>query len=524
MDFISHLPALQVVVPMLSAPLVVLLQPRGLAWAGATAAVLTSFAISVALTVTVLNGHTPEYAMGGWPAPYGIALVVDAFSALVLLVVTGAGAAALLAARPSINQQIENERQPLFYSAWLLALAGLVGIVVSADAFNIFVFMEISSLASYILIAGGPDRRALPAVFKYLTMGTIGATFYLIGVGLIYMMTGTLNLADMAARIGEVSTLNPILVAAGFITIGLALKAAVFPLHVWVPNAYTHAPHMVTVFLAACATKVSLYVLIRFDYMVFQGKLADHDIQFMLFAMPLAILGILVASAVAMFEGNLKRLLASSSVAQIGYILLGASFLSQTGISASVVHLFNHALAKGGLFLAVACLAYHYRDLRLDQLGGAAARMPWTCAALVVCGLSLIGIPGTAGFISKWLLITAALESSAWGWGLVAVILVSSLMAVVYIWRIVETLYFKAPAEPDSTLSNAAGSSAPKALQTVAASVQSTGGPQQLAEAPLQLLLITWLVALLNIVFGLFPAIPLGLANSTAALLLAAST
>jgi len=495
MDLTAHLPALQVVVPMLSAPLIVLLQPRGLAWAGAAAVGLLSFAIALALAFAVLDGQTLEYAMGGWPAPYGIALSVDAFSALMLLVVTGAGAAALLAARPSIDQQIESERQPLFYSAWLLALSGLVGIVVAADAFNIFVFMEISSLASYILIAGGPDRRVLPAVFKYLIMGTIGATFYLIGVGLIYMMTGTLNLADMAARIGDVTEINPILVAAGFITIGLALKAAVFPLHVWVPNAYAHAPHMVTVFLAACATKVALYVLIRFDYMIFQARFEEHQLQFALFAMPLAILGILVASAVAMFEGHLKRLLASSSIAQIGYILLGASFITMAGLSASAVHLFNHALAKGGLFLAVACLAYQYRDLRLDQLGGAAARMPWTCAALVVCGLSLIGIPGTAGFISKWLLISAALDSGPWGWGLVAIILVSSLMAVVYIWRIVEALYFQVPVEGKGE------------------------GDTPVSEAPILLLLVTGLVALLNIYFGLFPQVPLELANSAAALL-----
>jgi multicomponent Na+:H+ antiporter subunit D len=478
---------------MLSAPLIVLLQPRGLAWAGATAVALLSFAIAVTLTMAVLDGQTLKYAMGGWPAPFGIALSVDAFSALVLLIVTGASAAALLAAKPSVDQQIELERQPLFYSAWLLVLSGLVGIVVAADAFNIFVFMEISSLASYILIAGGPDRRALPSVFKYLIMGTIGATFYLIGVGLIYMMTGTLNLADMEARIGDVVELNPILVSAGFITIGLALKAAVFPLHVWVPNAYTHAPHMVSVFLAACATKVSLYILIRFDYMVFQSKLIDHDMQFSMFVMPLAILGILVASAVAMFEGHLKRLLGTSSVAQIGYVLLGASFISVIGLSASAAHFFNHALAKGGLFLAVACLAYQYRDLRLDQLGGASKHMPWTCAAFVVCGLSLIGVPGTAGFISKWLLINAALQSGAWGWGLVAIILISSLMAVVYIWRIVEALYFQAPVE---------------------------GETSPTSEAPIQLLLITGLVALLNVYFGIFPQIPLELANSAATLLI----
>ena len=492
MDLLAHLPALQVVVPMLSAPLIVLLQPRGLAWAAATVAALMSFAIAVTLTVAVLDGQTLEYAMGGWPAPFGITLSVDALSALVLLIVTGAGSIALIAAKPSIDQQIEAERQPLFYSAWMLALSGLAGIVVAADAFNIFVFMEISSLASYILIAGGPDRRTLPAVFKYLIMGTIGATFYLIGVGLIYMMTGTLNMADMEVRLNEVTDINPVLVAAGFITIGLALKAAVFPLHVWVPNAYTHAPHMVTVFLAACATKVAMYVLIRFDYMIFQTALEGHQLQFALFAMPLAILGILVASAVAIFEGHLKRLLASSSVAQIGYILLGASFVSIAGLSASAAHMFNHALAKGGLFLAVACLAYQYKDLRLSQLGGASKAMPWTCAAIVVCGLSLIGVPGTAGFISKWLLINAALQSGAWGWALVVIILVSSLMAVVYVWRIVEALYFQAPTE-DSEVAR---------------------------EAPMQLLIITGLVAMLNIYFGLFPHIPLDLANSAAALLL----
>lgn len=492
MDLIAHLPALQVIVPMLSAPIIVLLQPRGLAWAGATLAAVVSFAISIALAVAVLGGETQTYSMGGWPAPFGIALSVGGLSALVLLVVTGAAAIALLAARPSIDQQIELERQPMFYSAWLLGLAGLAGIVVSADAFNIFVFMEISSLASYVLIAGGPDRRALLAVFKYLIMGTIGATFYLIGVGLIYMMTGTLNLADMESRIGEVAQTRPVLVAAGFITIGLALKAAVFPLHVWLPNAYTQAPHMITVFLAACATKVSIYVLIRFDYMVFQPTMAEHDNQFALFLMPLALLGILVASAVALFEGNIKRLLGTSSVAQIGYIMLGASFISLAGVEASVMHIFNHALAKGGLFLAVACIAFRYSDLRIQELGGVAKTMPFSCAALVLCGLSLIGVPGTAGFISKWLLITASLQSGPWGWVFVAVILVSSLMAVVYIWRIVESLYFGGSTNRDSVIS----------------------------EAPLQLLVITWIAALANLYFGFFPELPLALADNAADVLM----
>ncbi len=483
-----HLPALQVVVPMLIAPIAVLLRPRGLAWAAATIASLMAFALAVGLTQGVLAGEVYSYAMGGWEAPYGIELRVDAFSSLLLLIVTGASSLVLLAGKSSIDRTIEPGRQPLFYSAWLLVLSGLAGILVSADAFNIFVFMEISSLASYIVVAGGTDRRALPAVFKYLIMGTIGATFYLIGVGLVYMMTGTLNLADMELRIHEVADQRPILVAAGFITVGLALKAAVFPLHVWLPNAYTYAPHAVTAFLAACATKVSLYVLLRFDFVVFQQNLLGHELQFAAFLMPLAVLAILVGSAVALFESNIKRLLAYSSVAQVGYILLGASLVSLAGLSASLLHMFNHALAKGTLFLAAMALAMRYSRLGLGHLAGAARHMPWTMAAFVVGGLSLIGVPGTAGFISKWYLVTAALEAGPLGFFLIGVIVIGSLMAVVYVWRIVEAAWFEASANPDS----------------------------EVREAPVPMLAVLWLAALANIYFGLFTELPRALATSAA--------
>lgn len=489
---VDHLLALQVVVPMLIAPVVILLAPRGLAWAASTMASVLTFAIAIQIVQGVLSGGPMIYLMGSWPAPYGIELMVDSFSALLLLVVTGASVFALISGRESLDSQIDAGRQPLFYSAWLLALAGLSGILVAADAFNIFVFMEISSLASYVLIAGGPDRRALPSVFKYLIMGTIGATFYLIGVGLIYMMTGTLNLVDMELRIHSVAEQRPILVAAGFITVGLALKAAIFPLHVWLPNAYTYAPHMVTAFLAACATKVSLYILLRFDFFVFQGNLADHAGQFAAYMMPLAILGILVGSAVAMFEKNIKRLLAFSSIAQIGYIILGASFVTVAGLTAGIVHIFNHALAKGALFMAVAMFATVAAGLRLDDLKGIARRMPWTFGAFVIAALSLIGIPGTAGFVSKWQLIGAAMDLGTAGLPLVAVILVSSLMAVVYIWRIVEVACFAEVA--DETVSP--------------------------PSAPPLLVAALWLVAAANIYFGLNPDLPLTLSSDAASELL----
>lgn len=486
------LPALQVIVPLLTAPVVILLRPAGLAWAAASVASLFALAVAVALTAAVLDASSLGYSMGAWPAPYGIELAVDAFSAILLLVITGASTLALLASRVSLTADIEEHRQPLFYAAWLLVLAGLAGMTVAADAFNVFVFMEISSLASYVLVAGGSDRRALPAVFKYLIIGTIGATFYLIGIGLIYLMTGTLNLGDMEARIQDVADKKPILVAAGFITVGLGLKAAVFPLHVWLPNAYTYAPHAVSVFLAACSTKVALYLLLRFDFFVFQQNLFGHSLQFSLFFMPLAVLGIFVGSWVALFERNLKRLLAYSSIAQIGYIMLGASLVSRSGLTASIVHMFNHALAKGALFLAVACLATRCPGLRVSDVAGAARTMPWTMAAFVVAGLSLIGVPGTAGFVSKWYLIAALLGNGLLGALLAALVVMSSLLALAYIWRVIESAYFGQPA-PAARLSG---------------------------EAPPLLLAGTWAAALAGIYFGLLPSLPVTLSATAAESLL----
>jgi multicomponent Na+:H+ antiporter subunit D len=489
----EQLPALQVVVPLLTAPLLVLLRDARLAWAAATAASLMAFAIAIALTNEVLGAGILIYEMGAWPAPYGIEIRVDALTALVLLVTTCASALALLCGQASLGLDIDESRQPLFYSAWLVALAGLAGITISGDAFNVFVFMEISSLATYILVAAGRDRRALTASFKYLVMGTVGATFYLIGVGLVYMMTGTLNFADMEARIADVGDQRPILVAAGFITIGLALKAAVFPLHVWQPSAYTHAPHIVTAFIAACSTKVAIYVLLRFDFFVFQGNLSGHVVQFAGFIAPLALLGILVGSAVAMVEGHLKRLLAYSSVAQIGYILLGVSFSNAEGLTAGIVHVFNHALAKGGLFLAVAAIAMRGPGLNLHDIAGIGRRMPWTMAALVVSGASLVGIPGTAGFISKWLLLTAALGQGALGIIAVVVVVASSLAAAAYVWRIIERAYFGTPAAT---------------------------ARQAETEAPWPMLCGLWLVALGNVYFGLMPGLPVDLSEAAAVELL----
>ena len=497
MSLIDHLPILVVLVPMFAAPLLAAVPSRGrLPWAIATLVSLLTFVIAILIAAQVLDRGTLHYELGGWPVPFGIGLAIGPLSALMLLVITGASLLALAWGPASMDSEVGPEHQSLLYASWLLALCGLAGIAVTDDAFNVFVFMEISSLASYVMVAAGPNRQALTATFKYLVAGTLGATFYLIGVGYLYMMTGTLNLTDMAARLADVSSTPPVLMASGFILMGLALKAALFPMHAWMPDAYRFAPTPVAVFLAACSTKVALFVIIRFDFVVLLPHLPGHEDMLVLVLLPLSVAAILVGSGVAIFERDLKRMLGFSSVAQIGYMLLAVSLVSAAGLTAAGVHLFNHALIKGALFMAVGTLALRTGSSRLDDLAGIGRTMPLTTLAFCLAGLSLIGVPLTAGFVSKWYLITAVLEHGSLGWMLLVAILVSSLMAVVYVWKVVEVAYFRVPAE------HAAGRAA------------------AIREAPLGMLVVLWALIAANFWFGLDTRLPLQLAEMEAGLLL----
>jgi multicomponent Na+:H+ antiporter subunit D len=440
-----HLPVLQIIIPLMAAPLCMFLRNHFWTWVLAVAVSWLCLPMSVGLLLQVMDQGVIVYELGGWAAPWGIEYRVDKLNAFVLVIVSAIGAVAMPYARESVDKEIPRDRAYLFYAMMLLCLTGLLGITITGDAFNLFVFLEISSLSSYVLISMGRDRRGLTAAYRYLVLGTLGATFYIIGVGMMYMMTGSLNIADLAKLIPGVAETRTIQAALAFLTVGLCLKLALFPLHMWLPNAYTYAPSAVTVFLAATATKVSVYALIRVIFTIFGGVDVLETIQVRHLLMLLAIGGMFAGSAVAIYQVNIKRMLAYSSVAQLGYMVLGISMANVTGVAAGIVHMFNHALTKGGLFMAMGCIMYVIGSVRLDNMAGLGKRMPLTMAAFVAGGLSLIGVPLTVGFVSKWYLIQSALEK---GWWPVALLIVlSSLLAVVYIWRVVEMAYFKDPPE-----------------------------------------------------------------------------
>jgi multicomponent Na+:H+ antiporter subunit D len=468
-----HLPVLQVIVPLLAAPLCLFLTRPRLVWLFALLVSGLAFLISGLLLQQVMSSGTIVYDMGGWDAPWGIEYRIDQLNAFLLLIISSISTVVLFAAHTSIRDEIPADRHTLFYILYLLSLAGMLGIVATGDAFNVFVFLEISSLSAYALIALGKDRRALWASYQYLIMGTIGATFILIGIGLMYQMTGTLNMDDLSRRLPEVAQTRTVFTAFAFVIVGICLKLAMFPLHLWLPNAYAYAPSIVTAFFAATATKVAIYLLIRFTFTVFGLSFSFTHFPLQILFMVLGLVGIFVASTVAIYQTNIKQLFAYSSIAQIGYMIVGFSMTTVAGLTATLLHLFNHALMKGALFLALAAVMYRIGSSQMNVFQGLGRQMPLTMAAIVIGGLSLIGVPLTVGFVSKWYLVLAVIEN---GWWPVAVlILLASLLAVIYVWRIVEAAYFKPPLV----------------------------GTETIKEAPLSFLIPIWMLVLANIYFGI---------------------
>jgi len=491
---LSHLPILPVLLPLIGAPVCALVRSPFAGWLFASLVALLACVASAALLAVTWTQGPVSYAMGNWPAPWGIEYRIDLLNALVLVLVSAMGTAVLLGGRASIWREVHAHRRLLFLVAYLLCLAGLLGIAATGDAFNLFVFLEISSLSTYALVATGRDRRALVAAYNYLIMGTIGATFILIGIGFIYILTGTLNMADLAQRLPAVGQSYTALAAYAFIVVGVCLKLALVPLHFWLPGAYTRAPSIVTVFLAATATKVALYVLIRFSFTVFRVELSQLALPLATVFIVLGVVAMLAGSLVAIFEPDLKRGLAYSSLAQVGYMVIGIGLGSALGLQAALIHLFNHALMKGALFMALAAVVYRLGSSHYDAMRGIGRSMPLTSACLVLGGFSLIGVPGTAGFVSKWYLVVAALGREQWL--LAFLMLAGSLLTAVYIWRVIETAYLT-PAAP--------AADAPVPARS---------------EAPPGLLLVLCVLALANIYFGLDTRLPVQAAGGAATALL----
>ena len=384
----------------------------------------------------------------------GIELVADELSALLVVLVAAVSLGVLGFARQA------GPRGNAFYSGYLLLAGGLMGLVLTGDLFNLFVFLEIVGLASYALIAGDQSADSAVAALKYLIIGTTGASMYLIGVGYLFVATGALNMVDVARSLaGEPTWIDgalygdPTVVAAfGFIAVGLCAKAAIYPLHSWQPDAYAAAPDSVTIYISALVSTSAAYALARITWQVFTPDFFAATANAQLMLNGLLVLGgasVLAGSFLAAMQRQVKRMFAYSSVAQFGLIVLGiaiavhpssgetAARFAVYGVS---IHLLAHGLIKGGLFATAGALARDTGARRLSEFAGLAKKRPFLSGAMAILGFGIVGVPPTAGFIGKWYLAVAAVESGLWP--VIFVVFASTLLTLLYVARILEKLYF----------------------------------------------------------------------------------
>lgn len=404
--------------------------------------VLGSLAFSVFGSILVmgrvLSSGSISYTVGNWKPPFGIELVVDPLSGMMMVLIAVIAFLASFSSLKSVEKELPG-REAFFFTLYLILVAGLFGLVLTGDAFNLYVLLEITSITSYGLIAMGRGRAALSS-FNYIIMGSIGACFYLLGVGYIYILTGTLNMADIARILPSLNAPIATTTAIAFVLVGLWIKMAFFPLHGWLPNAYSHAPTGVGTIAAPLMTKVTVYLMVRVMLTMFRPELVfTHDWvkNGVIWA---AVIAIICGSFLALGQKDLRRMLTYIIIAEVGYMVGGVFLTNANGLTGSVLHIVNDSLMTLCLFLVVAAIIYRQGSVSFSSLQGIYHRMPITMAAFTLGALSMIGVPPTCGFFSKWYLILGGIDTGHWEF--VIALVISSLINVVLFFRIIELAYF----------------------------------------------------------------------------------
>lgn len=436
-----HYPALVIIIPLLTALITAIFgwTAKRLCFPVVFAGLVMACGTSLGLLSRVIDQGTVLYKLGGWTPPWGIAYKVDFINSIILLAVFIVALINLFPARKIVETHIP-EKSAAFYTLYLLFITGLSGILMTGDAFNLYVLLEISSLTGYALIALG-DKRAVLSALNYLFMGTIGASFYLLGVGFLYMMTGSLNMEDLASLLPTLYESRVVLIAFVFCMTGVFVKMALFPLHGWLPNAYSGTSTAVAALIAPLTTKVMIYVMIRISLSVFTPVFCFDTSHIGDFIVGMAVIAIIAGSLLALRQTNIRRMLAYIIVVEVGYMVGGFWLGHPLGVTGAVLHIVNDALMTLCVFLAAGSILYVKPSDSFADIRGLFREMPLTMSAFVVGALSIIGVPPTCGFFSKWYLISGGIASGHTGY--VVVLILSSLTNAILFFRIFEICYFE---------------------------------------------------------------------------------
>lgn len=444
---------LLIVVPLLGAAVALAagrITDNGGYWVAA--AVLTAEAVIAGrLIAAVYSGERIVYQVGGaaLSRPEGLAigieLLADTVSVFLLPLIVGVAGLLLPCAVRA------EHRTTAFYSVYLLLTGGLMGVVLTHDIFNLFVFLEITGLATYALVASGRSKVSAVAALKYLMIGTVGASCYLIGVGYLYMVTGTLNMTDLAqvlagdGFIQHALYTDPLVVTGfAFMATGLMVKAAIFPLHTWQPDAYETAPDDVSAYIAALVSTAGAYALARLMFTVFTPEFFAATPVAAEIVIGLAAISIVAGSLLAAMQHRVKRMLAYSSVAQFGMIVAAFGIAAHpaggsTALTGGIIHLTGHGVLKAGLFLAASVIAARHGARTIQEYAGMGERFPIGAAGVALLGLALAGMPPSIGFVGKWYIAVGAVSSGLWP--VAAVIVLSTVLTLLYIARLLEQVY-----------------------------------------------------------------------------------
>lgn len=435
----SHLPVLIIICPLCAALLSLLLTKvhKQLGKLAVLLAVTASLVMSVLLLIQIIQTGPVNYHMGNYDMPFGIEFAVDTVNGCLLILIC---VISFLSVIFSNGFDINNgELNGGFYTVMALLVVGLLGMTITGDVFNLYVFLEVSSLSAYCLISMGGNKGVI-AAFRYMLMGTVAATLYLIGVGILYANTGTLNMADMRDILNSGDYDNAILIAMGCFIVTFGIKLAHFPFHGWQPSVHSYAEAGSKPIIAGVMFKVPGYAMFRYLYCVFGPDFKYFNYILTIIGI-LAVSGMLYGSIRAIGQKDIRKMFAYSSITQMGYITLGFAIGNPIALAGSFLHIIGHAFMKGGLFAASGVLKHKYGIYNLEDYGRVYKQMPLSSTLMTIAALSMVGIPPTVGFFSKWYLGVGAAQRGLWIY--LAVLVISSLLNAIYFFRMIEKIFIQ---------------------------------------------------------------------------------
>jgi len=503
MDSIAKLPFYCVIIPLIAS----FCMPVFARWKKEVCAPLATLTTAAVFILTLIigyhvsQGQILSYAVSGWEPPWGIEMMVDSLSAIMMMLISGVSLFILIFSFVAIKYELERIVTGWYYTAFLLCLSGMVGLVVSNDIFNMYVLIEIAGISACALVAAKGTRLSTEAALKYLLLATIGSGFILFGIGFIYMITGHLNIHFIAAELTVVKDQYPILIwtTLSFFVVGFGVKAALFPLHLWLPDAHSSAPSPSSAILSSLVVKVYIIAFVKILLIAF-GLEIFHETFIRHLIIVLAVMAMLGGSFFAFVQIELKRRLAYSTVAQVGYIFLGIGLGTPWGLAAGMLHILVHAFMKTCLFLCAGAIAYQTGRKQVNEFAGMGYSMPITMGAFTVAAFSMVGIPLFGGFISKYGLALGSLEADLPI--LILVIVLSGLLNATYYFPIIGQAYFSQDEHGSDDHDSDSGSKFKR------------------DQIPLSMLIPIVVMALGVIYLGIFPGTVLNFINQTIEVLL----